>query len=115
MPLERTEQQEPHKGTVLLIALEQSVSDRFQERPIALARQTLQFIGIGFPAFADFFFENRAIQLRLRVEVPENDGFIDVCLSRKIASCGAPEAVLGKDLHGSFQNILPLTDRKSVV
>jgi hypothetical protein len=80
---------------------------RFQKRAVVVScGQPLKLLTIRIPPLTDLFFQNRAIEIGLGLEVAENYGFIDVSLRGQIAGGRAAKAILRKDFHGCVQNVL---------
>jgi hypothetical protein len=63
---------------------------------------------VRIPAFVDFLFQNGSIEFCFRVEVPENNGFVDVGLGGKVARSGTAKAISRKDFHGGLEDVLAL-------
>src|SRR5438046_5417853 len=80
--------------------LQESPPDRFETLLVVThSRQPLQLFMIRI-ALAGLLFDNGGIQFFLRLEVAENDRFINIRFGRQIARCSSPNSLLSNLLHG---------------
>src|SRR5712671_2182776 len=109
MPFESTKNKQPHERAVFFVPRDELVAKQFEELLIVTGFGELPgFLPSGVHSLADLLLEDGAIQLLLRIEVPEYDCLIDPGVRRQVPGRGSSKSVLRKYLDRCFDDVLPL-------
>lgn len=106
VPFERAEVEETHEGRVLAAPVEHARGDRREDEGVVLGVLVgfERYLDAGF--FEDFLFDDRAVEVTLGGEVPEDEGFVDLGLFGYLFGCRSVESLFGKKLYRGFEELV---------
>ena len=97
MALERTKEKKTQECRIGLMFLQKRSSHCLKKLLIIVhIRKALKFLQPRVAILTGLMFDNRAVELFLSVEIPEDDGLVDLRMRRKIASRRSSKPLLRK-------------------